>query len=153
MAVAIRYRPGIHGIAPSGAVIAAGVIALMGFYGFATAVQKAAVRRDDVVAFTAVADTSRPAAPLGQVPSLVYAMADPQDTLTPPPSPVSRRAIAADSADTPPDVRLISAPAPELPLVIVATDTDSSTPNAIGGATDASTIVDPAVRPQATPPS
>jgi hypothetical protein len=108
-----RHSPGIQ--SPPGAMIAVGVVAVMGLYGFTTALQKSiAVQRSNLTAVRADDGEVRLASAVGRTPTLVYALTE--GGAAPAPTVVARPAPAKPpepQIGEPPELKLASvAPAP-----------------------------------------
>lgn len=152
-----RYSPGIH--SPPGAMIAVGVVAVMGLYGFTTALQKSiAVHRSNLSSVRADDSDVRLASAVGRTPTLVYALTE--GGAAPAPTVAVRRAPdkpPEPQIGEPPELKLASvtpAPIPNspsevaIPAVAPSAIAGADAPNANGQSADA-TIREPA--PPAAP--
>ncbi len=136
-----RYSPGIH--SPPGAMIAVGVVAVMGLYGFTTALQRSvAVHRSNLSAVRTDGGDVRLASAVGRTPTLVYALTD--GGMAPPPVVIAERRAPAKPPEPqigePAELALVSqfpspnpsspseaaAPAPAPPTVIASADMESA---------------------------
>ncbi len=115
-----RYSPGIH--SPPGAMIAVGVVAVMGLYGFTTALQRSvAVHRSNLSAVRTDGGDVRLASAVGRTPTLVYALTD--GGMVPPPVVAAERKAPAK----PPEPQI--GEAAELKLASVAPTLNLNSPS------------------------
>jgi len=126
-----RYSPGIQ--SPPGAMIAVGVVAVMGLYGFTTALQKSiAVQRSNQTAVRADDSDVRLASAVSRTPTLVYALTE--GGAAPAPIVVARAAPAKPpepQIGEPAELKLVSvAPAP-IPSSPIEVAVPAAAPSAI----------------------